>query len=377
MFASASVPLIRAVLILIGLAGVSSYLLGWLMRFLSPRLGYVDYPGGRKAHARPMPMGGGVALVLTLLGAIGGGMLLVHLGYHRMIPGLGWLSNHLDGLELRAPQALGILAGVLILHVMGLVDDVKDLGPWTKFIFQFAAAGLVVIAFHVRLHLFIQSAALSCAVTIVWIVVITNAFNFLDNADGLSAGVALVCSLVLLAITLAQGQIFVSAYLACLAGGVAGFLVHNFNPARMYLGDAGSLPIGFLLGVGSVLTTYYREQNPAEARLAVLIPLVVMAVPLYDVCSVVILRLRAGVSPLKGDRRHFSHRLMRRGLSVRDAVLTVYLACGGTAVAAIVLRQVSPPYAILLFVQTLCIVAIIALLEYQPLSEEDKRPGAS
>lgn len=363
------VPFIHLLLLIAGSAAGMSFLLCGLMRAGSPRLGYIDHPGGHKGHAKPMPLGGGVAIMLTMIILIVGGLVAVLGGTYRFVGGFDWFNIHEAGFALRAHQAGGVLLCALILHVLGLFDDIKNFGPWIKLTVQFAAAGLAVVGFGVRVGLFLPVPAIAALVSILWIVVITNAFNFLDNADGLAAGVALICTLVLLVIAATAGQIFVSGYLVCLAGALFGFLLHNFPPARLYLGDAGSLPVGFLLAVGSILTTYYHEQDPSQAKASAFIPLVVMAVPLYDFISVVLLRWLSGASPLAGDHRHFSHRLLRRGLTVRQTVLTIYLACSGTAAAAILLRKVAWPYAVLLFGQTVCIVAIIALLEYQPGNE--------
>lgn len=361
-------PFIYMLLLLAGLTGGLCFAICWLMRWLGPRLGYIDRPGGHegKGHAAPMPIGGGVGMVAAIILVIVGALAAVLAGYYREFSAFEWLDLHRPGVILRAHQIAGVLLGAIILHVLGLFDDVKDLGPWQKLIIQFAAAALVVIGFDVRIYLFVPIPAIGAVISIFWIVVITNAFNFLDNVDGLSAGVALICTLVLLVIAATAGQVFVAAYLACLAGALMGFLIHNFPPARLYQGDAGSLPIGFLLAVGSILTTYYHEQSPTQAKTSAFIPLVVMAIPLYDFVSVVVLRWLSGASPFAGDRRHFSHRLLGRGLTVRQAVLTIYLACIGTAMAAIVLRAVSWPYAVLLFVQAVCVVAMIAILEYQP-----------
>jgi UDP-GlcNAc:undecaprenyl-phosphate GlcNAc-1-phosphate transferase len=124
------------------------------------------------------------------------------------------------------------------------------------------------------------------------------------------------------------------------------------------------------MAVGSILTTFYNQSNPHTNKISVLIPLVVMAIPLYDFFSVVVLRWIAGESPFKGDHRHFSHRLMRRGLTVRQTVLTIYLASGGTAAGAILMEYTGTGPSILIFLQTLCIVTIIGILEYQPANHE-------
>jgi UDP-GlcNAc:undecaprenyl-phosphate GlcNAc-1-phosphate transferase len=154
----------------------------------------------------------------------------------------------------------------------------------------------------------------------------------------------------------------VAAWLCLMVGAIAGFLPHNFFPAKIFMGDAGSLVIGFLLGVVSCLTTYLPiGQYPLYEYFA---PVVLMAVPLYDTISVMVIRISVRSNPMVGDRRHFSHRLVKRGMSVPRAVVTIYVCTGATAVAALLLTHVtSAPAAVLVFVQTLAILLVIALFE--------------
>jgi UDP-GlcNAc:undecaprenyl-phosphate GlcNAc-1-phosphate transferase len=180
--------------------------------------------------------------------------------------------------------------------------------------------------------------------------------------DGLSAGVAAICAAALLGASASIGQLFVSGWLCVLLGALVGFLPYNFPPARMFMGDAGSLVIGFLLGVVSCLTTYVRP-GQTYYLYGTFVPLVMMAVPLYDMVSVITLRLRDRRSPMVGDRRHFSHRLVRRGMSPRTAVLTIYLCTVATAIAASLLPHVDEAGAVLVFAQTGAILLVMALLE--------------
>jgi UDP-GlcNAc:undecaprenyl-phosphate GlcNAc-1-phosphate transferase len=176
--------------------------------------------------------------------------------------------------------------------------------------------------------------------------------------------VAAICAAALLAAAVSLGQLFVSIWLCLLLGALLGFLPFNFTPASSYMGDAGSLVIGFLLGVLSCLTSYIQPGRDFTVY-GVLAPVVLMAVPLYDMFSVVVLRLKAGQNPTAGDRRHFSHRLLQRGMSPTAAVLTVYLCTAATAIAASLLPHVSTwAPAMLIFAQTAMIVMVIALLEF-------------
>jgi UDP-GlcNAc:undecaprenyl-phosphate GlcNAc-1-phosphate transferase len=149
-----------------------------------------------------------------------------------------------------------------------------------------------------------------------------------------------------------------------------GFLVFNFSPATIFMGDAGSLVVGFLMSVLTILTTYYQPSR-SITPLVLIVPLVVLAVPLYDVISVVIHRIRLGVSPFRGDWRHFSHRLVKRGMTSRGAVLTIYLATAATGLPAILLPSVSWTGAIILLLQCLCVVAMIAVLEHAQPNTDD------
>ena len=331
---------------------------------LAARCGMMDVPGRHKTHAKPIPLLGGCAIFLGILAPSLLALILARTWSAVGVP--EWLPRslalHVPGAARKAPMALGILAGALVLHVVGLIDDRKHLGPWLKLLVQVLVAAGVVLLCDVRVLTAIGGTT-SIIVSILWLVLITNAFNFLDNMDGLSAGVAAICAAALLGASAGMGQIFVSAWLCLLLGAALGFLPYNFPPARMFMGDAGSLVIGFLLGVASCLTTYVR---PGETYYlyGAFVPLVLMAVPLYDMVSVILLRLRERRNPMVGDRRHFSHRLVRRGMSVRTAVLTVYLCTLATAISASLLPHVADNIgAVLVFTQTVAVLLIVALLE--------------
>jgi UDP-GlcNAc:undecaprenyl-phosphate GlcNAc-1-phosphate transferase len=186
--------------------------------------------------------------------------------------------------------------------------------------------------------------------------------------DGLSVGVASVCATAFLIAALSIGQWFVPAGLALLLGSMLGFLWHNFPPASIFMGDGGSLLIGMVLGVLTVCTTYLPPGITLANRwYAVLAPVVVLALPLYDLAVVSVIRLMRGKSPFVGDTNHFSHRLVARGMSKRTAVLCIYLVAAATSIAAIMLPHVSSNFAVLILVQTVLILCMVALLEQHPL----------
>ena len=342
------------------LAVLSTYVVrGW-----ARRTGFVDHPSGHKRHGSPVALGGGVAILVSICGPILLGTLAAWLLHGRAAP--AWLPDlaraHLSGVASKLPVVLAIVGGALVLHVVGLIDDRQALGPGLKFAVQLAVAIFIAGPVGIRVVEALPG-PLSIAVTVLWIVLITNAFNFLDNMDGLSAGVAAIAAAVFALASMRAGQIFVPTMAWVFVGGFAGFLMFNFSPASVFMGDAGSLVIGYLMSILTILTTYY---DPAQSLtpLGVIVPVVVLAVPLYDVISVVIHRVRLGESPFRGDWRHFSHRLVKRGMTPRGAVLTIYLATAATALSAIVLPRVDWIAAVLLLAQCLCVVVMIAILEH-------------
>jgi len=328
------------------------------------KVGFVDKPGERKIHAAPIALGGGIVIFwLTIfpLAAAGiMGVLFFHYGTPAWVPPA--LATHVPGLASRRAMLTCLVVAAALLHLTGLRDDKRALGPGVKLLVQLAAALLVTTAGGVRLSFFIPNPVVTTLLSILWIMVITNAFNFLDNMDGLSAGVAAICSAVILSAALASGQVFVGGLLCLLMGSLAGFLIFNFHPAKIFMGDSGSLIVGFLLAVATMQTTYYQH-NDEGTWYATLMPLIVLAVPLYDFLSVTLIRLSQGRSPFVGDKQHFSHRLMNRGMTQRQAVGTIYLATAGTGLGATILHQVQASGVVLVFVQTVLIVLIMAILE--------------
>ena len=313
------------------------------------------------------------------------------------------LIDHMPGLAGRSRMAGVLIIAAGVLHVTGLIDDRKHLGPWIKLIIQFAVALFLTTVGQIRFSLFIPNPFITTLLSVFWIVVIVNAFNFLDNMDGLSAGIALICSTIFLFVAMNSGQVFVSGLAVLLIGALLGFLLFNFPPAKIFMGDAGSLVVGLILAVISIQATYFvlpkdllnylsdesiswyerfyymikylifESESKVEHGFSIFAPLIILAIPLYDFISVISLRLLQGVSPFKGDKQHFSHRLVSRGMSTRQAVLTIYLATACTGLGATFLHQVSTTGAIVIFGQTLLIVFIIAILE-QPLKYHDSEP---
>jgi UDP-GlcNAc:undecaprenyl-phosphate/decaprenyl-phosphate GlcNAc-1-phosphate transferase len=360
--------------------GVVSFVIAWLgtlaMRSVAPRFNFVDKPGHRKIHQKPIPLGGGVAIFLGFALPLLAVVLACNVLTFETAPN----KDYAGGVVRHTPMALGLVGAMLAMHLLGLWDDRRAMGPFTKLIIQLAITAAFVAVFDVRALEFLDTFGLgpvpSIILTVLWITAITNAFNFLDNMDGLSAGVAAVCTTAFLVTALSIGQWFVAASLALLLGALLGFLCFNFAPASIFMGDSGSLVIGLLLGVLTVRTTFlHKGEDFGAGWYAVLAPLIVLAIPLYDLIVVSVIRMSRGKSPFVGDTNHFSHRLVARGMSKRTAVLCIYLVTAATAIAAIILPHTRSSFvALLVFCQTLLILGVVALLEQHPLPRSVSQP---
>jgi UDP-GlcNAc:undecaprenyl-phosphate GlcNAc-1-phosphate transferase len=378
--------MILALLTLGAVSFVISFVATSLIKRLAVRIGFVDKPGHRKIHSKPIALGGGTAIVLGFVLPMAAALLEAHrtrdaayivtmrgaLTHDETIR----LANQDElrralhgGVLTQTPRAVSFLLGILALHLMGIVDDRRALGPYAKLIVQLGVAAALVAYNPTLRAVTAWGPAASFVLTALWITAVTNAFNFLDNMDGLSAGVACVCAFCFFITAITIGQWFVAASLALLIGALLGFLCFNFAPASIFMGDSGSLVIGFILGVLTIRTTYLpRGESFGAGWYSVFVPVIVLAVPLYDLIVVSLIRIARGHSPFKGDTNHFSHRLVARGMSKRTAVLCLYLVSAATGVGAIILPHARSPFvAMLIFAQTLLILGVVALLEQHPL----------
>ena len=347
------------------LASISLYPL----RRLADRLGLLDRPGHRKVHTLPTPLGGGLGIWFGVVATFAAGTLAVALA--RQSDAL-WLppriAGMLDGIWSRSGEVWGLLAAGTVLMVLGLADDRRGLAWPIRLGVQFAVAAAVVWGLGYGLTAFIPLPWLTNLLSVVWIVAVINAFNMLDNMDGLSGGVAAIVSGMLATVMLltpdpgsGQPQMLVASLLLVVCGSLFGFLWHNRPPARIFMGDAGSYLVGFLVAVATLLATYAGYQGARTH--AVFAPLCAMAVPLYDMTTVLWIRIREGRSPFVGDKSHFSHRLVDLGLGKVQAVLTIYLLTATCGLAAILLGRVDTLAALLVGGIVLCMLTLIAILE--------------
>ena len=324
-----------------------------LFRAVATRFDFVDHPGDRKRHHCATPLMGGVSIYLAFAAALLGGVLLwPHLSQGELADTpLSWTQ-----------LSLMVMGGGAIMVIVGLLDDRFELKPRTKLLLHTAAAILVGIFFVWRgaqVSLFLTGLPwMAAVVTLVWLVGLTNSMNLLDHADGLAAGVGGIAALFFMVVNLLNGNSAIAFVCAALAGASIGFLVFNFSPASVFMGDAGSNFLGFTLGVIAVLGVYTPEGSIRE--LSVLSPLLILAVPLLDTLLVAEYRMRRGAPLFAADRNHIAHRLMRIGLSSRESVVLLYVLSALLGLLALLLPTLQSYQAVLVMAHAVGVTMIVA-----------------
>ena len=349
----------------------------WPLRRYGPALGLVDRPGHRKVHQAPTPTAGGLAIWLGVVGPFAVGQLLLWMVLSAgtasasapTLCGIAlpeFVAPHVSGLLEQSGKLWALLAGGTVLMILGLLDDRRGL-DWRLRLGVQTAVAVVLVLCGWRLSLFLDAPLVTGLLSVMWIVGLVNALNMLDNMDGLSAGVAAIAAALLAAVMLlapdpatSQPQLFVGGFLLVVVGSLLGFLWHNRPPARLFMGDAGSYLVGYFLAMATLSATFAGQNVPRHAILA---PLCVLAVPLYDSLTVVWIRLRAGRSPFEGDKSHFSHRLVELGMTKTQAVLTIYLATATCGLGALLLHQVNTAGACVVLLLVGCVLVLVGVLE--------------
>ncbi len=338
------------------------------MRGLASRIGLLDRPGHRKVHAVPTPLGGGVGIWFAVVLVFLVGSLLAWF----LPQQASWIPEHFvrhrAGMLERASELWVLLAGGSVLMILGLLDDKRGLPWYWRLGVEFVVATAIVYWQGLELTAFIDSPWIPGVLSVLWIVALVNSFNMLDNMDGLSGGVAAIACVVLGLMLVIRpnsspqvSQLYVATMFFVLAGALIGFLIHNWPPAKIFMGDAGSYFIGYWVAVSTLLATYTDYHGSAAH--AVLAPLFALAIPLYDMTSVIWIRLRSGRSPFQADKKHFSHRLVELGFSKPSAVFTIYLATLTCGLAAMLLPRTDLIGGVFLLTIVCCMLGLIAILE--------------
>lgn len=277
-------------------------------KWLAPRVGVVAHPRARDIHTKPVPKLGGLAILLSVL-----------------------VAALILGRRLEFQQFAAIVVAATLMSFMGLMDDRFTLNAYVKLVIQVCAAVMVYL-FGVRVMMF-SNPVLDAFLTVVWIVGITNAMNFLDNMDGLLAGISAVISSFFLVLAIINGQYLVGLLSAAVLGACVGFLVWNFNPASVFMGDSGSMFLGFLLACIAVKLRFLG-QSPMVSWM---VPVILMGLPIFDMTLATLSRLRRGKNPLTSPGKdHTSHRIASHGFTRREAVMILYLVCGALGITAVI-----------------------------------------
>ena len=315
---------------------------------VATRVGFFDNPGGHKSHESPVPYLGGVAIVMAFAASVIGAAIL---------------KPPVSGRD----ELVVVLLLAVGLALIGLLDDLRNLPPIVRLTVE------VLFALQLwRMGTGVQvtgESVLDILLTVVWVVGITNAFNLLDNMDGLAAGQAAICAMVIFAVAVANGQVLVAALAVALVGCAVGFLRHNFHPARVYMGDGGALFLGFLIAYLGMKLRF--ESSVSESFL---VPVLICSIPVLDTSLVTFSRLSTGRSPFNGGRDHISHRLVHSGMPVPVAVGATYAASAIIGVVCFVVSRVDPVSAwiLSLLVGTTLVLGGI-LLAFVPVYPESTR----
>ena len=315
---------------------VISLVLVPMVRRLAIRREVLDSPGAHKSHNTPVPYLGGVAMVVAFsLAVIAGAIVKQDLSFS------GGLVTFNRGLVLnRGASTLSelfiILGLALGLSVMGLLDDLRGLNPFLRLGIEIGVAS-ALIAYGIQFTSPLPD-GLDAIITMIWIVGITNALNLLDNTDGLAAGITGIAGVAFFALAYANDQPFTALLALGLSGCTLGFLKSNFHPAKIYMGDAGSLYLGFLLSYIGLKIRVNQNETPQ-----LFIPAIVLGVAFLDTTMVVTSRIKRGMSPFEGGKDHLSHRLLRLGVSVRRGVTIILLGGATCGLIGIALYNIRGP----------------------------------
>jgi UDP-GlcNAc:undecaprenyl-phosphate GlcNAc-1-phosphate transferase len=307
-------------LILLLVVSITAFVITPLFRYIARKLKIMDYPGGRKLQANPVAYLGGLAIItpITL-----GSFLLI------------FTSVTID---LKQQLYLGLILPALAIAIVGLLDDIYQLPPWPRFISQSAVGVITSFILYLSgsgVEIF-DNQLLNSSATILWVVTIINALNFIDNMDGLATSISMVASLALFILSYINNQYLVAALSLAIFASCLGFLFWNKKPASIYLGDAGSLYLGFLLAAISIRIDLDNDSAPIRALVLILI----LAIPVIDTTQVVVSRIAKGKSPFEGGRDHISHLLLNRGLSQRSVLFILTTSAILFATVAILLAEV-------------------------------------
>ncbi len=325
-------------------------------------IGVVDIPSQQKHknHSRIIPLMGGFAMCSAWLITIIAGFLTPLIFKSNISR---YIAGDISGIFITQKRIIVITLGALLITLLGFFDDKKAMSAKVKFLGQFIIAAFVVTFADINLSLFINSQIITWIITVFWMLLIINAINFFDNMDGLATGIASIAFFFFMTIAIIFKHYFIAGLSATGLGAAVGFWIFNHSPAKIFMGDCGSHFLGYTLAITSALTTYY-QQGITQTQFAVLIPLFVLAIPLFDLLSVVVIRIRIHRPIYIGDNNHISHRFNQMGMEKKTAVLCVHLLSVIISLSVLPLLWGDIPTAIVCLIQACVILLLISIIQY-------------
>lgn len=344
---------------------ITSSILHRIVIPVATKYGYVDQPGERKLHRIPVPYGGGIAIFLSLAFVSCFGYLFISWDFISES-----LSDYVSFDNLKgANQTFAIAVGAFLIFILGLIDDILDLNAKLKLSIQALIITYVIIKGSLLMSFFIPTETLGFFGTLFWVLLIMNAFNLLDNMDGLCSGVSVITLGIHFILMCIHEQYFVAMFTILLFSIIIVFFSFNKPPAKVYLGDAGSLLIGFLIAVLSIKSTYYRD---GQTLASVLTPILILTIPIYDVLTVMYIRYKQHKPFFVGDQNHFSHRLLALGFSQKQALVTILCITLAMGLGVILLSQSNSYEALLILGQVILLFFVIRAIEAASLKKQNE-----
>ncbi len=323
---------------------------------------FLDKPDNRHSgHAKPIPVLGGVAMFTAWILTIIGGVTVVF--SLQMVKLDGAVAGYLNTVSSISGRLIFLCLGALLATLLGFIDDYFQLSAKVKFGGQITVSLIAVLLGGMRVSLFIPNEIVTIIISVFWILLIINAINFLDNMDGLAVGISVICMILLTIVAIISKQYFIAALGAAGAGSGLGFWFFNHSPASIFMGDSGSHFLGYSLAVLSAGVTYHMPEV-SSTKLTCLIPLFILAIPLFDTLTVVLIRLFYRKPVYVGDHNHISHRFVKMGMSKKNAVMTVHLLTLVIGIGVLPLMWGDAFTTAIIVIQSVIFLCIITMLQF-------------
>lgn len=334
-----------------------------ICRILAMKSGFMDKPAEQlhKGHSNATPLLGGLALGLSIISTVIFGLMAAKSLNSQMMN--SEVVANLPGVTKVSSRIIAIAIAGILAMLLGLYDDRFNMSAKAKFGGQFVVAAIAATWGGVEVATFIGIPGISWCITVFWIVLMMNAINFFDNMDGLAIGTATIAFAFFTIAAALQGQHFVAALGATFTGASIGFWFFNHSPATIFMGDSGSHLLGYLLAILGCMVTYYKSS--LDTQFSLLIPLFVLAIPLFDLLAVTVIRWKIGQPFYVGDHNHISHRFLKMGMNRKKAVLMVHLLSLTIGMSVLPLLWGDEKTIVVALVQACTILLIVSLLQYK------------